>query len=85
MDFLYYFDFLRAYPRDYAAMTSAFNSSGGSTSGTSGTIGTSGASAGNGKPPVVRVTTAAASAAASVSIPASSTPASAGEIAEKMV
>ena len=81
MDFLYYFDFLRAYPRDYAAMTSAFNSSGGSTSGT---IGASGASAGNGKPPVVRVTTAAASAA-SVSIPASSTPASAGEIAEKMV
>lgn len=78
MDFLYYFDFLRAYPRDYAAMTSAFNSSGGSTSGT---IGASGASAGNGKPPVVRVT----AAAASVSIPASSTPASAGEIAEKMV
>jgi hypothetical protein len=41
LDFLYYFDYLRAYPRDYSSMTSAFAGPAGS---------------GSGKPPMVKVT-----------------------------
>jgi uncharacterized membrane protein YgcG len=44
LDFLYYFDYLRAYPRDYSSMTSAFAAPSG------------GGGSGSGKPPMVRVT-----------------------------